>query len=108
MSAATAEIGTTIEATEDEQPMLRVGSGTQKGLNTDLVTNEGTVEAIKFLAGEYPELSLMQVELQVNMAASDWTNGYEERVMKTLTRDYDLMSAHRVIALLVATPGTAR
>jgi hypothetical protein len=92
----------------ETQPILTVGSGTQKGLNTDLVTAEGTVAAIEFIAKEYGEKPLWQIQLLVNMAASDWTNGHEDLAMKALTREFDLMSANRVVALLVTTPGTPR
>ncbi|MCI4659692.1 hypothetical protein [Cryobacterium zhongshanensis] len=92
----------------DTELHLTVGSGTQKGLNTDLVTAEGTVAAIQHLASEYPEKPLWQIQLLVNMAASDWTNGHEELAMKALTREFDLTNATRVVALLVATPGTPR
>jgi hypothetical protein len=91
-----------------EPPALSVGSGTQKGVNTDVVTAEGTVAAIEFLATEYPERPVWQIELLVNMAASDWTNGHEDRAQKSLMRDFGLMCATRAIALFVATPGTAR
>ena len=99
-------IETTLEEAID--PILRVGSGTQKGVNTDVVTAEGTVAAIEFLDKEFPELPTWQLELQVNIAASDWTNGHEERVMKALTRDFGLMCATRVIAYVAGTPGRAR
>lgn len=88
--------------------MLRVGAGTQKGVNTDLVTEEGTVAAVTLLAEEFPERAVWEIELLMNMAASDWTAGYEDRAQKALTREFGLMLALRVIALLVVTPGTTR
>jgi hypothetical protein len=87
---------------------LSVGSGTRKGLNTDLTTAEGLQAAGEFILREYPEVETWKHELTLNMAASDWQNGHEERAMKMLTREYDLMCATRIVSYLVATPGRVR
>lgn len=91
-----------------DMPSLRVGAGTRKGVNTDLTTREGLQAAFTFVTEEWPERPRFEHELILNIAASDWQAGHEDRVEKMLTREYNFTAAKRIIATLVATPGTPR
>lgn len=74
--------------------------------NTDTATVEGVQAAYDLIRAEFPEVDAMAAQLEVNSAASDWRAGREDLVMRRLTERYGLTMAYRLVAVMLATPGT--
>lgn len=85
-----------------DQPALHVGSGTERGKNTTVITDEGFELGVEHFREVSPATHPMIVELAVNMARSDWSSGNEERSMKGLREHMDLAGANRVIAAMLS------
>lgn len=69
---------------------------------TDNITAAGIALAGRHFAEICPNLERWKIELVVNMAASDWRSGNEDRAFTALRHYMDLTGAYRVVAAMRA------
>ena len=70
--------------------------------NTEAATQAGLDRAFAYMRREYPELSAMEIELEVVAAARDWKAGREGDVQDRLSKRYGVIVALRLLAELLA------